>query len=270
MEKIANVIWLSAALWRVGFSPREASASQPGNRLTRDCLAEAKRGLKATLHLPTAWLALVLAAIAAAQGTSPKASAAEYPVHAELGKLTLGAEYLVHSIPTPKGVLVSGDYLVIEVALFGPSLTAIEFRADHFRLRINGEKYPLMTQSPGIVAASMKYPDWEQRPTVTASAGNGNGNVIYGPQQTPRFPGDPNGRQIPIPRAPEPENRSGQEKESPQPLEEQIQKLALPEGKFPPPLAGLVFFPFRGKMKSIKTLELIYEGPTGKAFLKLL
>jgi hypothetical protein len=53
------------------------------------------------------------------------------------------------------------------------------------------------------------------------------------------------------------------------PLEEQIQKLALPEGKYAPPLAGLVFFPFRGKMKSIKSLELLYEGPAGKATLKL-
>jgi hypothetical protein len=214
-------------------------------------------------------LTALLAAIAAAQGTPPKASAAEYPVHAELGKLTLGVEYLVHSVPTPKGVLVSSDYLVIEVALFGPSLSAIDFRADHFRLRMNGDKYALMTQSPGMVAASMKYPDWQQRPTMTASAGNGTGEVIYGPQPTPRFPGDPNARQIPIPRPPEPENRSGQEKEPPVPVEEQIQKLALPEGKYPPPLAGLIFFPFHGKMKSIKTLELIYEGPGGKATLKL-
>jgi hypothetical protein len=274
MEKIADVRPVAVSVYackqrRVGFSPREASASLRANSQKHDSLAEAKRGLKPAVHLSTIFLALVLAPIAAPQGTTPRASAAEYPVHTEVGKLTLGAEYLVHSIPTVKGVLVSGDYLAIEVALFGPSLTAIEFRADHFHLRINGDKYPLMTQSPGMVAASMKYPDWEQRKTVTASAGSGNGNVIYGPQAAPRFPGDPAGRQIPIPRPPEPENRSGQEREPSVPLEEQIQKLALPEGKYAPPLAGLVFFPFRGKMKSIKSLELLYEGPAGKATLKL-
>jgi hypothetical protein len=35
------------------------------------------------------------------------------------------------------------------------------------------------------------------------------------------------------------------------------------------PAAGLIFFPFEGKTKSIKTLELSYEGAAGRVTLKL-
>ena len=35
--------------------------------------------------------------LAAQSGTAPKASAQDYPVHAKLEKLSIGAEYLVHS-----------------------------------------------------------------------------------------------------------------------------------------------------------------------------
>jgi hypothetical protein len=220
-------------------------------------------------HMNRAVLAgLLLAAVGSAQGTPPKDSATDYPVRATLGKLTLAADYLVHSIPSPKGALFAKDFLVIEVAVFGPKLDPIQMRSEYFRLRINGSKDSYITQSPGTVAASMKYPDWEQRPGMTASGGIGNGEVVYGPRPTARFPDDPTVRRLPDPpQVPEPENRPA--KEQPLPIEDQVQMLALPEGRSPPPLAGVIFFPFRGKTKSIKTLELLYDGPGGKAVLKL-
>jgi len=52
-------------------------------------------------------------------------------------------------------------------------------------------------------------------------------------------------------------------------MQQQVQKAALPEGDRPCPRPGLLFFEHRGETKKIKSLELIYSGPAGKATLSL-
>jgi len=47
-------------------------------------------------------------------------------------------------------------------------------------------------------------------------------------------------------------------------MQQRVQKAALPEGDRPLPQAGLLFFEHRGETKKIKSLDLIYSGPTGK------
>ncbi len=213
-------------------------------------------------------LSLLGAAMLHAQGTTPKPNASDYPAHATSGDFTLGAEYLVHSIPAPEGSYFTNDYLVVEAALFGPHLARVKMSAEQFTLRINGQKRALMSQAPGIVGASLKYPDWEQRPTLTASAGP----IIFGgPAPVERFPGDPGARRgPPPPRVPNAENPGDQSREPAMPVEERIQRSAMPEGEHVAPAGGLLFFPFKGKTKSIRSLELLYDGPAGKASLKLL
>jgi len=48
-----------------------------------------------------------------------------------------------------------------------------------------------------------------------------------------------------------------------------VQKAAFPEGDRTVPVAGLLFFQYSGKAKSIRSVELIYNGPAGKATLEL-
>jgi hypothetical protein len=48
--------------------------------------------------------------------------------------------------------------------------------------------------------------------------------------------------------------------------EQRVQKASLPEGDRPLPQAGLIFFEHHGKANSV---ELIYNGPAGKATLAL-
>jgi len=48
-----------------------------------------------------------------------------------------------------------------------------------------------------------------------------------------------------------------------------VQKAALPEGDRTLPVAGLLFFQYSGKAKNIRSVDLIYNGPAGKATLKL-
>ncbi len=206
-----------------------------------------------------------------AQGTPPRAALSDYSAHATLDKgFSIGADYLVRSLPTPAGTLVADDYLVVEAMFFGPVQSLIKMSAGHFMLRINGQKVPLLPDSHGMVAGSIKYPDWTEKPTVIGTVGNGNGDVIFGaPPAVARFPGDPSVRPPIQNPAPDP-NPTGLEKEPVMSIDERVERSAMPETTRVAPAGGLLFFPYRGKTKSIKSVELIYEGPAGKATLKLL
>ena len=52
-------------------------------------------------------------------------------------------------------------------------------------------------------------------------------------------------------------------------MAQRVQKAALPEGERTLPVAGLIFFQYRGKSKGIHSVQLIYEGPAGKATVAL-
>jgi hypothetical protein len=52
-------------------------------------------------------------------------------------------------------------------------------------------------------------------------------------------------------------------------MAQKVQKSVLPEGDRALPVAGLLFFPFRGKTDSIRSMELIYSGSAGKVTLAL-
>jgi hypothetical protein len=200
-------------------------------------------------------------ACAWAQGTNPKAGASEYAAHTEMKDGSLGAENLGHSLLTAKGAILLRDFLVVEAALY-PKDPRMKIRMDQFHLRVNGKKDTLSPQALGLVIGSLKYPDWSGRPSLEAGAGLGNAGVVLG-------------RPVPVeqrgpapPRAPE--DNSGVEKSQPEPVEDVIHHFALPEGdQVHSPASGYLFFAFQSKLKSIKTLELIYEGPLGTATLQL-
>jgi hypothetical protein len=131
---------------------------------------------------------------------------------------------------------------------------------------MNGKKNLILSQLPGFVAGSLKYTDWSRTTQAEAGVGMGNTGVILGrPVPGERFPGDPTNRPLPRPpRAPE------AEKPEPDKAEEVVIESALPEGEARGPVAGFLYFPFKGKPKSIKSLELLYTAPEGTVTLKLL
>jgi hypothetical protein len=182
--------------------------------------------------------------------------------------MEIGAEYLVNSIPAEKGDYFAREYLVVEVAIFPVIKDSLKISNGHFTLGIN-KKSTLRAQSAGTVAAALKYPDWEQRPQMTGQAGP----LIYGAPQVGRFPGDPTApRPMPTPRAPNQTDSAKIEKQSDLPIEQAISRAALPEGIIADHVKGCLFFRFEGKLKSIKSLDLIYEaGPSSpKATIPLL
>ena len=191
----------------------------------------------------------------AAQDTAPRSKAADYPAHVSLPGMEIAAEYLLHSIPTDQGFYVAQDYLVIDVGVFPAAHETVKISSGQFRLRINHKTLELPPDSPGTVAADVKYPDWEQHPTVVGQAGP----VIVGDPTVPRFPGDPNAPPPIAPPLPPQQDPSGINKEIRKTIDESVANAALSEGSGNKPIKGCLFFRFHGKTKSIKSIELIYD-----------
>jgi len=202
------------------------------------------------------------------QDAAPRSTASDYPVHAQFQRFEMGAEYLVHNIPAEKGEYWAKEYLVVEVAISPASGEPLRISGNDFTLRVNAKKI-LETASPGAVAAALKYPDWEQRPSLSASIGLGDGAVTMGaPPAVGRFPDDPRG--IPDARAPRPrstEDTYGVNPEQPIPVDQAIANVALPDGLVTKPVKGCLFFRFDGKLKSIRSLDLVYMDPSGSQAL---
>ena len=204
-------------------------------------------------------LALALSPALLAQD-APRSKISDYPVHAKLPAMEIGVEYLLNSIALDKGMYIARDHLVLEIAIFPSTQSGVNVSSSQFTLRVNN-KTILYTDSPGAVASSLKYPDWQTHPNATAQAGVGNGSVIIGaPPPVARFPGDRRADRPPsVPRVEQPDP-SGEPKAAEQPIETRIAIAALPEGPSQKPVKGLLFFPFSGKTKSIRSLDLIYDG----------
>jgi len=216
-------------------------------------------------------VAVSLVCAGSAQVLKPREKPADYAVRANLQHdFVLAADYLVHSVPSGTGNasdgMVANDYLVIEIGVFGKPYSKIDLLEGRFELKLNG-KTTLTPDSPGTVAASIKFDDWNPRKTVELGGGYGNTTVVYGPSpRSPRFPGDPAEQKPPAPA-----DDPGKPKsyDVPVSIDERIARVSLAPHELPTPAVGLLFFPYKGKTKSIKSLELIYEGPAGKASLKL-
>ena len=208
---------------------------------------------------------LCAAGLACAQGTTPKSAPEDYPEHATAGDAGVGVEFMVHSFSRGEQMFIAPDWLVVEVALFPPKDQVVRVEPGKFSLRINGKKAVLFPQAPAAVAASLNHPQWEQRRGADAAIGIGGIGVGTGqPRQTAPFPGAPQPGAPKPPRAPDANNPAGAESERVRP-EELLVETALPEGEHRGPVSGFLYFAFKGKIGSIKSLELLFES----AVLKL-
>jgi hypothetical protein len=186
------------------------------------------------------------------RGLPPRATAADYQANAAAGTVTIGAEFLGHSVPTEKGILSTESYVVVEAGIFGQPDAGIKLSLEDFSLRINGKNDPLPSQPSGLVGKSLKDPEFE--PPASASSKSKTSLNGGGASQ-----GDSNAPPAPV-HIPIEVQRS---------MQQRTQKAALPEGDRPLPVAGLLFFQYSGKAKSIRSVDLIYNGPAGKATLEL-
>ncbi len=205
-------------------------------------------------------------------GTEPKSSAIEYPAHGMSGDIAIGAEYLVRSFSGRNQTFFSRDHLVVEVALYPATGQSLQISNGQFTLRIN-KKELIPAQGAEFVAAGFKYPDWQYRPRLEGMAGAGSGGIIVGrPEPRERFPGDPMPGQTrlpPRPRAPEADH-TGSETQPSARAEDVVIETALAEGEFAAAAGGHLYFPYKGKTKSIRSVELLYRRTSQTLTLRLL
>lgn len=212
-------------------------------------------------------LMLAVAAGVLSAGTETRAQPTDYPVHAVRARATIAAEYGSRAISQPNDSYHLGNYLVVEVAFFPEKGTPLPVAAHEFRLRLNQATRELTAQSPGLVAGAIRNPGWEQYRGVQADAGMGPGVVVMGgPPRVERFPGDPRTRRPTQPRAPD---QNDDKPSATQSAAEAVERYAFPDGEGSSARSGLLYFYWEGKVKTLKAIQLVYEGAAGKVILKL-
>lgn len=191
----------------------------------------------------------------ATRGMPARATPNDYQAHAAAGPVTIGAEFMQHSVPTPQGLLTSEDYVVVEAGVFGPPGAKATVNPGDFTLRINGKK-TLQSEPYATVFKSLKDPEWE--PDVPAEQKGGKTSInSSGGGLGKGGAGDA------APIVPKPPFKLQRE------WNLRLQKASFPEGDRPLPQAGLLYFHYTGKASGIHTIELTYAGPSGKATLEL-
>ena len=180
-------------------------------------------------------------------GVPPRSGPSDYAAHVQMNDFTLAAEFAGHNVPRPEGPLTTDDYVVVEVALYGPAGAKLNLSPDQFSLQINDKKpFPAVTFV--VVASSLKDPEWvppdQPKEKQKTSFGGGGGQ-------------DP----APLPPKVPFELRRK--------MAQYIEVNSLPQGEHALPKAGLLFFPFRSKTQSIHSMELSYKGPAGQGTIAL-
>ncbi len=164
--------------------------------------------------------------------------------------ITIAAESHGHSIPTEElGPYTNDEFVTVEAAMFGAPNAKLQLSPDDFSLRINGKKNALMSESYLMLWHSLKDPSWEPPENSVKSKTSVNAG---GGGQDDSLP--------PIIHMP-PDLRHA--------MEQRVQKGSFPEGDRALPQSGLLFFEYHGQAKGIRSMELFYAGPAGKATLAL-
>lgn len=197
---------------------------------------------------------LLFASAVFAQGTEPKPKPEDYPVQAQatvMGQpVAVGSEFMVHSFSRGEESYIAPQFLVVEVALYPAKGAKLTVSPSQFSLRINGKKQVLQPQSPQLVAASISHPEW-QGGGPRLDVGGGVGGIGVG-----------NGRQRPMgmPGQTDPSRDPNAPEQKPRIKPEQLAvETGLPFGETQKPVSGYLYFSYKGKSSSIKSLELLYE-----------
>ena len=191
------------------------------------------------------------------KGLPPRNTSTDYQAQAKVGTATLAVEFAGHSVATTQGTFTTEDYVVVETGLFGPPEARLTLSIDDFSLRINGKKMAVPSQPFALILKSLKDPEWVPPDAGEPKASKSKGGLTGGGG------GDKGGGDDPPP-AP-----AKMPLELQRAMAQKVQKAVLPEGDRALPVAGLLFFPYRGKTDSIRSMELIYAGPAGKATVAL-
>jgi hypothetical protein len=185
-----------------------------------------------------------------AKGLPPRATPGDYQTHVQAGAVTIAAEFTGHSVATSDAALTTEDYVTVELGIYGKPDARLRVSINDFSLRINGRKQLYAAEPYGAIFHSLKDPSW-----VPPTPPESHSKTSLGGSGGAPDAGPPPPVHMPI----EVERR----------MQQNVQKAALPEGDRALPVAGVIFFPYRGKESGVHSVELIYTGPAGKATVAL-
>lgn len=212
-------------------------------------------------------LFLIAGLLSADIGLTPRPLPEDFPVHQETARARIGAEFMVHSFGRDSERYVNEDFLTVEVGVYPIERNPTLISAGQFTLRVNGKKEVLRSVAPSVVASSLKYSDWEQR--VTLDGQSGPGSTTGSSQSGPRFPGDNRSNQGRLPAPPQVSQDSTLAQPAHVAPSVLLKEVALQEGEHKFPSGGYLYFPYRGKIKSIHSLDLVYDNGSESITLRL-
>jgi hypothetical protein len=168
----------------------------------------------------------------------------------------IGAEFMIHSFSGQGQMYIAKDFLVVEVALYPPEGKPVHSDPGAFSLRINGKR-PIEAAPISLVTSSLQHPDWQSGPRLEGGAGAGPAGVIFGRPRATQIPGQQPPSTPAPPRVPDDDQTPGVQAGPRVRADELAVNTALPKGDFRHSVSGFVYFPFRGKASSIKSVELV-------------
>lgn len=201
------------------------------------------RTLFAAFALPL----LLFLAVTSLWAVDPRPRPTDYPSHADSARLAIGAEYLVHSFSNGSQMYVAPEYLIVDTAVYPHS--PLDVKRNQFSLRVTlqgkshqgDETVVLPPEAPTMVAY-----------TITSAMNS-----------APPEMRSPTGQRNPLPSPSDQNARLDNGPGGPEAVTAVLTRMALPEDLMHSGQAGYLYFPFSGKTKKIKALDLMYgEGDT--------
>jgi hypothetical protein len=214
----------------------------------------------------------VVIAMAAWAQPETREKPTSFPASIDLAEFAIGAEYMGRQFFAEGKAYDSGDFIAVEVGLFPNPGTKLEVAASRFALKLNGKRSLVYAQSTGTVSNAMRMKPWDNgRRRLEVGGGVGGADVVVGrPTRTERFPGDNQGRMPSPPRAPAPDYQANVERPPEEPIGDLLTRAGLPEGPADKMVRGYLFFPYSGKLASLKRVELVslFENSGGSLAIK--
>jgi hypothetical protein len=179
------------------------------------------------------------------QGTVPLKDASEYRDHAEIGGVPLGALILNEAQLKQRFVTgITGEYLVVEVAVYPKEGTGLKIRPDQFVLYVAGDDRALKSENPKVIAASVQKSENSRRDIEIiphVGVGYESGRRGYDPQTGTygRSGGIYTSTGVAVVLGPSSPSADPKNQEV---MALELSEKGLPEGTFEKPVAGHLYF----------------------------